>query len=371
MASERKRILVVDDDAQLQRLMQLTLKRQGYDVIVASNGEEAIAKVISEKPDLILMDVMMPDMDGYEATKRIRRLPEGRDIPVLFLSALTHVDAKVKGLRVGGSDYITKPVHFPELLARIEAHLRATLPPLGSLLTLMGCKGGIGTTTLAVNLALAIRQQQDDAQVLIVDWQRPLGDVATFLGLADPKSIDLILPQAEHLDEEVVTQMMTSYAEGINVLAGSVDPENASRMSLDALSALLEVALTLADYIIVDAGEFWEWQERPLISKDVGMNLCVVTPEITAIKRALLALQSIVGEEYDIHFVLSHENMPGGVSGKQLESHLGAHILGKLPYEPETTTRSMNVGRPVMRLDPRSRYARAVQALAKNILAGV
>ncbi len=371
MMSERKRILVVDDDAQLQRLMELTLKRQGYDVILASNGEEAIAKVLSEKPDLILMDVMMPDMDGYEATKRIRRLPEGRDIPVLFLSALTHVDAKVKGLRVGGSDYITKPVHFPELLARIEAHLRATLPPLGSLITLLGTKAGIGTTTLAVNLALAIRRQQNDAQVLLVDWRRPLGDVAMFMGLADPKTIDLILPQIEHLDEGVISQMMTPYDEGINVLAGSVNPENGQKMTLDALSALLEVSLTLADYIIVDAGVFWDWREPPLVSKDVGMNVCLLTPEITAVKRALLALQATVGEEYHLQFVLSHENLPGGIAGKQLEAHLKAPILGKLPYDPETTTRSMNIGRPVLQMNPRSRYGRAVQTLAKAVLAGV
>ncbi len=368
--AEPKRILVVDDDPQLQRLMQLTLKRQGYDVILASSGEEAISQVIAKKPDLILMDVMMPDMDGFEATKRIRRLPEGRNIPVIFLSALTQVDAKIKGLRVGGSDYVTKPVNIPELLARIEAHLRTQTPPLGKLFTVMGSKAGIGTTSFVVNLALAMHALEPNQRVLIVDWRRPLGDVALFLGLIEPKTVDVLLPVIRDVDEEMLEQVLTEYTPGIKVLAGSTDPGSRERMNLEAMSQILEVALTLADYVLVDTGDFFTWSDPPLVSKDVGINICLVTPELTSVKRALQALIEVSDEEYDFWFILNRENMPGGVATRQIESHLSTILMGKVPDEPDIVTRALNMGRPVYQSAPKSRYSKAIRDIARRLITG-
>lgn len=127
----RQKILVVDDDQRLLRLLELSLHRAGYQVITAVVGELGVEKVRTEQPDLVLMDVMMPGIDGFETTKRIRRLPEGRHIPIIFLSALVEKEAKMKGLRIG-DDYITKPVKMGEVLARIEARLRPMAPTLGS-----------------------------------------------------------------------------------------------------------------------------------------------------------------------------------------------------------------------------------------------
>ncbi len=136
MAGEK--ILVVDDDPQLHRLLIRVLNWGGYQVIGAMSGEEGVDKVRDHEPDLVLMDVMMPGIDGFEATRRIRRLPQGRHIPIIFLSALDDTKAKVKGLRVGGDDYITKPVRMGELLARVEARLRPEALVLGQLINLFG-----------------------------------------------------------------------------------------------------------------------------------------------------------------------------------------------------------------------------------------
>jgi len=364
---EQKKILVVDDDPQLRRLMELTLRREGYDVITADTGTTGVQKVIEDKPDLILMDVMMPDMDGFDATRRIRRLPEGRHIPIIFLSALGQVDAKVKGLRVGGDDYVTKPVNIVELVARIEAHLRPESPITGQLFTVFGSKGGVGTTTVVVNLALALRRHNPASSILLIDWQRPLGDVGLFLGLLDTRTVESLLPYVHDLDEEVFNSVLVEHESGLKVLLGCTDPASATKMSLEALSNVVEMALMQSDFVLLDGGAFFAWPAPPLVGKDRGSNLCLLTPELTAIRRALHTVSMVNTEDYDLWFVLNRDGMSGGIPHRQIESQLGTIIMGRVPETEGLTTRALNAGQPVYLSNPRSNFARAIDDLATRL----
>src|SRR5574337_725293 len=96
-----EKILIVDDDLDTLRLVGLMLQRQGYQISAATNGEQGITKAIEENPDLVLLDVMMPDMDGYEVTRRLRRNPTTKSIPILMFTAKTQLDDKVTGFEVG------------------------------------------------------------------------------------------------------------------------------------------------------------------------------------------------------------------------------------------------------------------------------
>lgn len=118
------KILVVDDARDNLIIIRRYLFEMGHIPLTATNGREAIERFQAEAPDLVLMDVMMPDVDGYEATARIKALNPGRWIPVVFLSALDQEDSVVKGLDAGGDDYLTKPVHFLTLRAKINAMQR-------------------------------------------------------------------------------------------------------------------------------------------------------------------------------------------------------------------------------------------------------
>ncbi len=362
-----KRILVVDDDSQLQRLLELALKRSGYEVVQARSGSEAVAQVLETHPDLIIMDIMMPDMNGYEATKRIRRLPEGRHVPVIFLSALSDVEAKVKAFRVGGTDYVTKPVNIAELLERIKAHLAAESLPVGRLLMAFGSKGGIGTTTFLVNLGLTLRGLFPDTRVLLVDWQRPLGDMATFLGLVDPPSVNRLLPVIQELDRNMLQETLVEWTKNLFILAGSTDPQAEEQMNMEALGELLEMSLGLADYVLVDCGAFWQWRGFPWISKDIGANICLITPEITSLRRALYIIEEVSQEEYDFYVVLNREGMAGGMPVRQIKDYLGHRLLGTLPDEPELITKCLNLGKPAVLEAPRSGYVRAMQDIAKQL----
>ncbi|BBL71283.1 ATP-binding SpoIIE family protein phosphatase [Methylogaea oryzae] len=118
------KILIVDDVAENRLLLSRLVKQMGHSPIMASGGQEAIELYAADEPNMVFMDVMMPGMDGYEATARIKALHPDRWVPVVFLSALDSRDSMVKGLEVGGDDYLTKPVHFATLKAKIDAMQR-------------------------------------------------------------------------------------------------------------------------------------------------------------------------------------------------------------------------------------------------------
>lgn len=122
---KKDNILVVDDTVENLRFLSNMLSRQGYEVRKALNGKTALLAVQTAPPDLILLDIMMPEMDGYEVCTQLKASEKTRDIPVIFLSALDDVLNKVKAFNVGGSDYISKPFQFEEVLARVKNHLKA------------------------------------------------------------------------------------------------------------------------------------------------------------------------------------------------------------------------------------------------------
>ncbi|OIP73350.1 MAG: GGDEF domain-containing response regulator [Oscillatoriales cyanobacterium CG2_30_40_61] len=116
-------ILIIDDNPENLRLLSRMLIRRGYEVRQALNGMIALRAIEIQRPDIVLLDIMMPQMDGYEVCKQIKNNPETADIPVIFLSALDEVQNKIKGFAVGGSDYITKPFQFDEVLVRVQNQL--------------------------------------------------------------------------------------------------------------------------------------------------------------------------------------------------------------------------------------------------------
>ena len=121
---ENLKVLVVDDEPNIRDLLSASLRFQGHQVLTAANGNEAINKIVDNQPDIVLLDVMLPDISGFGVTKKIRSL--GIEVPILFLTARDDTEDKVTGLTVGGDDYVTKPFSLDEIIARISAIMRRT-----------------------------------------------------------------------------------------------------------------------------------------------------------------------------------------------------------------------------------------------------
>jgi two-component system KDP operon response regulator KdpE len=127
---DRRRILVVDDEERMVRFIRMNLEHDGFQVVEAFNGRQAIQKLRDTTPDLILLDVMMPDIDGFEVLETIR---EGSTVPVIMLTAKGEEDDRVRGLELGADDYITKPFSPREMVSRVKAVIRRTEGAGGSM----------------------------------------------------------------------------------------------------------------------------------------------------------------------------------------------------------------------------------------------
>jgi DNA-binding response OmpR family regulator len=123
MSQSVKRVLVVDDEVHVIQLVDLALRTEGFEVIAACDGQEALLKAVSEKPDVILLDVNLPDINGFEVCKRLKAGENTRRIPVLFLSAMSQEQKIEQGLSVGAAAYITKPFQMKSLIQKIRQAL--------------------------------------------------------------------------------------------------------------------------------------------------------------------------------------------------------------------------------------------------------
>ncbi|MDA3971914.1 MAG: diguanylate cyclase [Desulfobulbaceae bacterium] len=117
------RILIVDDQPTNMHVLLHLFKEHNFEVHIAESGERALETLAHHHPDLILMDIMMPGMDGFETCRKIKAKAKTADIPIIFITALHSIDSKIKGFAAGGVDYITKPFHQPEVLARVNTHI--------------------------------------------------------------------------------------------------------------------------------------------------------------------------------------------------------------------------------------------------------
>ena len=229
------KILVVDDDPNVQRLLTYTLRQEGYEVLTAADGAEAVRLWGLEHPDLLLLDVMLPKLDGYAVASRIRAEEGTGHTPIIMLTAEREVEQKVKGLRAGADDYLVKPFHPAELLARIKSLLvrfaptevAVGRPPLGRILAFYGAKGGVGTTTIAINAAIALHRELG-RRVALVDGNLQFGDHRVFLDLGlDRKSIVDVV-QAPSIDVDLLKNVLVRHDSGIDLLLAPPCPRRPS-----------------------------------------------------------------------------------------------------------------------------------------------
>lgn len=117
----KQKILIADDEAQIREILRIYFEKEGFEVIEAEDGAAAILKVQSEKPDILLLDIMMPVLDGIEVCKQVRKMS---DLPIIMVTAKDDDDDRIAGLEIGADDYITKPFNSREVVARVKAVLR-------------------------------------------------------------------------------------------------------------------------------------------------------------------------------------------------------------------------------------------------------
>ncbi|HSL33517.1 MAG TPA: response regulator [Candidatus Limnocylindrales bacterium] len=365
------KILVVDDDPNVQRLLQYTLKQEGYDVVTASDGAEGFRLWGTESPDLILLDVMLPKLDGYQVATKIRT-EEGTSghVPIIMLTAEREVEQKVRGLRAGADDYLIKPFHPAELIARIKSLLarfapRDALvgrPPLGRVLALYGAKGGVGTTTIAINAAIAFHRELG-RKVCLVDGNLQFGDHRVFLDLGlDRKSIVDIVT-APSMDQDLIRQVLVKHDSGIDLLLAPPSPETAELVTPEHLPAILQHLRGLYDYILIDIDK--RLDDVNLGVLEVADTMFVVmTADLSCLKNVRLVLETIGHLGYEsskVQLVLNRSNAFTGINVKNAEGALKRTIDHQIVNEYRGAISALNSGAPFM-------FTKADSLLGRSLL---
>jgi pilus assembly protein CpaE len=365
------KILVVDDDPNVQRLLQYTLKQEGYEVVVAGDGAEGFRLWGAEQPDLILLDVMLPKLDGYQVATKIRT-EEGTagHVPIIMLTAEREVEQKVRGLRAGADDYLIKPFHPAELMARIKSLLarfapRDTLvgrPPLGRVLAMYGAKGGVGTTTIAINAAIALHRELG-RKVALVDGNLQFGDHRVFLDLGlDRKSIVDIVT-APSIDGDLIRQVLVKHDSGVDLLLAPPSPETAELVTPEHLPQIIDQLRGLYDYILIDIDK--RLDDVNLGVLEVADTMFVVmTADLSCLKNVRLVLETIGHLGYEagkVQLVLNRSNAFTGINVKNAEGALKRTIDHQIVNEYRGAISALNSGAPFM-------FTKADSLLGRSLL---
>ncbi|OGO42163.1 MAG: hypothetical protein A2W36_05360 [Chloroflexi bacterium RBG_16_58_14] len=276
-----EKILVVDDDLDTLRLVGLMLQRQGYQITAADNGNQALTIAQAEFPNLILLDVMMPGMDGYEVARRLRANPATADIPIIMFTAKSQVDDKVMGFEVGVDDYLTKPTQPRELFAHVKAVLArgrktgagsAPVVPSrerGYVIGVLSVKGGLGVSTLALNLGISLRTRTKK-DVIIAELRPGEGTMALDLGYLNPEGMNrLLLKAPSEINLQDVESELLTHKTDVRLLLSSYNPFDARHLShTEHFEAIAQHLQFLAQYIMLDLG--------PALSPitDKVLNIC-------------------------------------------------------------------------------------------------
>lgn len=383
------KVLVVDDDLNIQRVLVFTLKQEGYEVHVASDGQAGVEMAAAIGPDLVLMDVTMPILDGYAATQQIRAAEtDGRRVPIIMLTAEADVEQRVRGLRAGADDDIVKPFHPLELMARIKALLARggsavgsavpTRSTLGRLMTFYGAKGGVGTTTIAINTAIALAKRHQ-RRVALFDANLQFGDMRVFLDLSlDSSSVVNAISEPD-LDADLLRKLMVTHHAGIDLLLAPPNPEQgdivAERQKNDPGSVTNILALLRAayDYTLIDTSRTIDDFTLQVFDES-DVIFVIMTADLSCLKNVRLALEtmdSLGFERSKVKLVLNRSNAYTGINVDNAESALGRRIDHQVINEYRGAISSLNSGEPFMSARAETPLGQSVSKFADAVDASV
>jgi pilus assembly protein CpaE len=369
------KVLVVDDDASVQRLLQYTLKQEGYEVVLGADGNEAIRLWEAEVPSLILLDVTLQGLDGYEVATRIRAAESGGHTPIIMLTADRDVQQRVRALRAGADDYLIKPFHPAELLARMKSLIArfsptdvlVGRPPMGRIHAYYGAKGGVGTTTIAINAAIAL--QSLGRRVCLVDGNLQFGDHRVFLDLGlDRKSIVDVV-SAPSMDSDLIRKIVQPHDSGVDLLLAPPSPESADLVSAAHMHQILELLREMYDYVIVDIDK--RLDDVNLMVLDVAETIfAVMTADLSCLKNVRLVLETIGHLGYQsskLKLVLNRSNAFTGINIKSAEGALRRPIELQIVNEYRGAISALNSGAPFMAEKADSVLGRSVLDFARAV----
>ena len=359
------RVLLIDDEQFYFKLLQKVLKAADYQLEYAKSGSEGLAKIPSFDPELLIVDLKLPELDGFEILRRLRRDPKFSYIPVVVITSHDELNDKLKAFELGADDYLVKPFQPEELVARMGilarrgramqiAQKETTSASAATIVTVHSLRGGLGCSSIVVNLGLAF-QKLWGKRTLLVDSVLTAGQVALLLD-AKPGATweNLVGVELENLDDMVVGEVMCSDKSGIRYIASPRYPIAADTFSNETLRLLMDRIKNQSDFIIVDTAHDFSDMTINMLSMSSTI-LLVMAPEMASLRTTMSALEIYdrLGISLDkVKIALNNNSSNPAIKQVQLEKVLKRPIDFVLPFEAGEVNRALNFGQPFILSNP-------------------
>ncbi len=372
------KVFLVDDSPVAQKMLCHAFGQAGYETLVAGNGREALARIPQENPDAVILDVVMPELDGFETTRRLRENPITERIPILLLTSSDQVNDKLRGFEAGADDYVVKPVTPVELIARVQALIRRAavyaqpaLVQRARLLTFLGAKGGVGTTTLAVNVAIAFAQQERN--VILVDLHPWAGAVAAQLGISPQSSLAALAEQAPpEITRRMLQVCLERHSSGVQVLTSTHRrAARAGPLAPEQLERVVEHLELMGDVIVFDAGNGLTMTALTVL-RCSHFTTIVIEPDTVTLALATdllreLEQSNLVGSRLGLVMV-NRSRSASTFTREEVEAQLGSKLLSVFTPAPEICFHASKMKTPILLSQPNTITATQIKELGKTIL---
>ncbi|MEQ8677855.1 MAG: response regulator [Aggregatilineales bacterium] len=367
-----EKILIVDDDIDSLKLIGLMLQRHSYEVVAANTGSQGLAKANAEHPDLIILDVMMPDMNGYEVCRKLRENPDTQAIPIIMFTAKTLIDDKVAGFEAGADDYLTKPTHPAELASRVKTILERSADRRqqnnvsGTTIGVIGTKGGVGTTTVALNIAAAFQLKGESP--IVADFCLGKGTMGYFLGSDTPTGMASVISKPkDDITPSFVNDEIVTHTTGLRALLSSTRPrETHLNFTADSALSVVKALKTLTQLLVLDLGNGYS----PLFNRlknELSLLLMVVEPTSISMKTAQQILAELGDKAVEIVVVNRDKSDESQTPWQDIEIALGREIRAIITASPDIAFDATENGMPIVNFSPNSVISGQLTKLAEKI----
>ncbi len=376
-----EKILVVDDDVDSLKLIGLTLQRQGFEISAASTGKQALEKARSELPDLVILDVMMPDMDGVEVCRRLRADTSTKSISVIMFTAKAMVDDKVAGFEAGADDYLTKPTHPAELVSRVKALLARRAATMGTpreqttgmVYGFLGAKGGVGLTTVAMNVAAGLTGR---GTVSLADFRLGQGSLGLMLG--QPRSAgvaNLLNKQVAEINAKSLEPELVIHNSGMRMLLSSARPKEVNiNVNPDVVSQIVKTLRGMTRSVVIDMGAGLTRQNARL-AKEVDQLVVVVEPYRAVLFMARELLKELADPQIGVGpgktsiVLVNRAASSVQIPWQEAEQILNHEMLAIISPAPELCFQAAEAAMPIVSFQPNSVIANQMNKLAEELAA--